>query len=48
MINVFIGYDPREAVAYHVCANSLIRHASQPLALAPLALKGLAGYAEIH
>lgn len=24
MIHVAIGYDPREAVAYHVCANSLI------------------------
>lgn len=48
MINIFIGYDPREAVAYHVCANSFIRHASKPLAITPLALKGLAGYAETH
>ena len=31
MINIFIGYDPREAVAYHVCANSVIRHASVPV-----------------
>lgn len=48
MIPVFIGFDPREAVAYHVCANSLIRHASQPLALTPLALKNLSGYRETH
>lgn len=48
MIPIFIGFDPREAVAYHVCANSLIRHASQPLALTPLALKNLAGYRETH
>ena len=48
MINVFIGFDPREAVAYHVCVNSLIRHASQPLALTPLALKNLSGYRETH
>ena len=48
MINLFIGYDPREAVAYHVCANSVIRHASAPVAFTPLALKGLQGYAETH
>ena len=48
MIPIFIGFDPREAVAYHVCANSLVRHATQPLALTPLALKNLAGYRETH
>jgi hypothetical protein len=48
MITVAIGYDPREAIAYHVCANSLIRHASQPLSLIPLALANLRGYAETH
>jgi hypothetical protein len=48
MIKVFIGYDPREAVAYHVCAQSIIRHASRPVALMPLALKNLSGYAEKH
>jgi hypothetical protein len=48
MIPIFIGYDPREAVAYHVCANSLIRHTSVPLALTPLALNTLAGYTETH
>jgi hypothetical protein len=48
MIPVFIGYDPREAIAYHVCANSLIRHASRPLAITPLALNTLAEYDETH
>jgi hypothetical protein len=48
MIKVFIGYDPREAIAYHVCSNSLIRHSSQPLAISPLALKNLSGYTETH
>jgi lipopolysaccharide biosynthesis glycosyltransferase len=45
MIRLFIGYDPREAVVYHVCVNSLIRQASQPLSLTPLALRNLR-YAE--
>lgn len=48
MIPVFIGYDSREAVAYHVCANSIIRHASQPVALAPLSLNNITSYREIH
>lgn len=48
MIRIFIGYDPREAVAYHVCCNSLIRHSSTPLAITPLALNNLADYEERH
>ena len=48
MIKIFIGYDPREAVAYHVCCNSMIRHASTPLAFTPLALSNLADYKEMH
>ena len=48
MINIFIGFDPREAVAYHVCVNSLIRRSSQPLAIMPLALKNLGSYTETH
>ncbi len=49
MIHIFIGYDPREAVAYHVCANSIIRHSSAPVALHPLSLNNLRTfYAERH
>ena len=48
MIKIFIGYDPREAVAYHVCCNSLIRHSSSPLSLTPLALPNLSDYKEMH
>jgi hypothetical protein len=48
MIPVFIGYDPREAIAYHVCSNSIIRNSSKPVALAPLALNTLNGYKEQH
>jgi hypothetical protein len=48
MIRLFIGYDPREAVVHHVCVNSIVRHASRPVAVTPLALKNLAGYVERH
>ena len=48
MIPIFIGYDPREAVAYHVCSNSIIRHSSQPVSISPLALNILKDYQETH
>ena len=47
-IPIFIGYDPREATAYHTCANSIIRHASKPVAIIPLALNLFNDYTETH
>jgi lipopolysaccharide biosynthesis glycosyltransferase len=43
MIPIFIGYDAREAIAYHVCSNSIIRNSSQPVSITPLALNLLKG-----
>ena len=43
MINVFIGYDPREAVAFSVLAHSINARASGPVAIAPLMLDQLKG-----
>ena len=48
MINIFIGYDHREAIAYHVCANSIIRHSSKPISLTPLELTNMQDYQETH
>jgi len=48
MIPIFIGYDSREAIAFHTCANSIIRRASQPVSIVPLALNILEGYDESH
>lgn len=48
MIKIFIGYDPREAIAYHVCANSIIRNSTLPVSFTPLALKNLGEYTETH
>ena len=47
-IPVFVGYDPREAIAYHTCVNSIIRHASQPVAIIPIALNLFQDYKETH
>lgn len=41
MIRVFIGYDPREAVAFNVLAHSIQVRASEPVAIAPLMLSQL-------
>jgi lipopolysaccharide biosynthesis glycosyltransferase len=48
MIPIFIGYDTRETIAYHVCANSIIRHASVPVSISPLSLNLLKDYVETH
>lgn len=45
---MFIGYDPREAIAFHVCANSIIRNASRPVTIVPLALNLFKDYTETH
>lgn len=36
MIHVFIGYDAKESVAYHVLSHSILRHASRPVSITPL------------
>lgn len=47
-IPIFIGYDPREAIAFHTCVNSIIRHASQPVSIMPMALNLFKDYNETH
>lgn len=41
MINLFCGYDAREAVGFHVFTASVLRHASAPVAIHALDSKGL-------
>ncbi|MCG8359107.1 MAG: hypothetical protein MI920_26380 [Kiloniellales bacterium] len=43
VINVYIGYDPREAVAFSVLAHSIHRRASKPVSITPLVLSQLDG-----
>lgn len=42
-MRIFIGYDPREAVSYHVAAHSILRRSSVPVEITPLALCNLGG-----
>jgi len=44
VLQIYIGYDPREAVAYHTLAHSILRRSSIPVTIAPVMqsqLKGL-------
>jgi len=43
VIRVFIGFDPRETIAYNVLSFSIQRHATRPVAIAPLMLSQLGG-----
>lgn len=49
MIKVYVGYDPREAIAFHVCISSIIRNCSEPVEICPLHLGNFRRfYAESH
>lgn len=48
MMNVFVGFDQREAVAFHVFTQSLISKSSRPVSITPLALHSLHEYTETH
>ncbi len=41
MLRVFIGYDPRQPLAYNVLQHSIHRHTSKPVAITPLQLRYL-------
>ena len=43
MLNVFIGYDPNESVAFYTLAHSILRRASIPVGIAPLMRSQLKG-----
>jgi lipopolysaccharide biosynthesis glycosyltransferase len=48
MIRVFIGYDARETVAFHVLAHSILRHASKPVSVSGLVLSQLPMWRDRH
>ncbi len=45
-LNIYIGYDRHEIVAYHVLAQSILEHSSRPVRLSPLNLANLRGVFE--
>jgi lipopolysaccharide biosynthesis glycosyltransferase len=47
-INIVVGFDQREAVAYHTFIQSIIEKSSVPVFITPLAVNTLSGYKETH
>jgi hypothetical protein len=43
VLTVYIGYDPRESVAFYTLAHSILRRASIPVSIAPLMQSQLKG-----
>lgn len=48
MIRIVIGFDQREAVAYHTFCQSILEKASAPVSFTPLVLGSLKGFSETH
>ena len=48
LIRLVVGFDQREAIAYHVFVQSVIQKSSNPISFYPLSVKALSFYTEIH
>jgi lipopolysaccharide biosynthesis glycosyltransferase len=48
IIDIVVGFDQREAVAYHVFCQSVLEKTSRPVRFLPLAQDSLSGYQEKH
>ncbi|MBU3694718.1 MAG: glycosyltransferase [Rhodocyclaceae bacterium] len=47
-VKLMVGFDQREAIAYHVFCQSVIERASLPVQILPLAIHSLSAYQEAH
>ena len=41
MINIFIGYDSKERVAFNVLSYSILKHSTRPVSITPIYLKNI-------
>ncbi len=48
LLNIFVGFDQKEAIAYHTFVQSIIEKSSTPLSITPLAENNLDHYSEKH
>jgi lipopolysaccharide biosynthesis glycosyltransferase len=44
MINIFIGYDSKEKIAYHVLSESILRNSTEPVKITPVFLKNIKNF----
>lgn len=45
-LDIYIGYDPNETVAYHVLSQSILDHSTLPVRISPINLRNLKGVFE--
>ena len=48
LLNIFVGFDQKEAIAYHTFVQSIIEKSSIPISITPLAENNLDEYSEEH
>ena len=48
VLNICIGYDHREAIAYHTCVQSIIENTTIPVSITPLNISMFKNYEENH
>ena len=48
LIRLVVGFDQREAVAYHVFVQSVLEKSSKPISFTPLSSNAISFYTEIH
>jgi hypothetical protein len=41
MINIFIGYDSKEKIAYHVLSESILKNSTKPVSITPIYLPNI-------
>jgi hypothetical protein len=41
MINIFIGYDSKEKIAYHILSESILKHSTKPVSITPIYLPNI-------
>ena len=41
-IDIFVGYDSKEIIAYHVLSQSIVKHSSVPVRFTPICLRNIA------
>jgi len=41
MNQIYIGFDPKESIAFHTLSHSILRHSSKPIAVIPINLANL-------
>ena len=47
-LHICLGYDGREAIAYHTCVQSIIQNTTIPVSITPLSLSMFKNYSENH